>query len=153
MKALTLQQPWASLFACGAKKYIVKPYEIDYRGKIAIYSANINPASVFYYGLDIDIQSKMWEALRGIKVSSCVDLPIGCIIAFADIVWCARVLINPIDHVRHFLGQDDGLAVCIDGNELLFDNWIAGNYVMEFENVVMLNEPIIMQGKDGLWDY
>ncbi len=39
MKALTIWQPWASLIACGVKKYETRSWPTKYRGPIAIHSA------------------------------------------------------------------------------------------------------------------
>lgn len=39
MKALTIWQPWASLLACGAKKYETRSWATKYKGQIAIHAA------------------------------------------------------------------------------------------------------------------
>ncbi|MFV0399180.1 MAG: ASCH domain-containing protein [Oscillospiraceae bacterium] len=39
MKAITIWQPWASLLACGAKKYETRSWVTSYRGPIAIHAA------------------------------------------------------------------------------------------------------------------
>ncbi len=43
MKAITIWQPWASLIACGAKKYETRSWATNYRGPIAIHAARLNP--------------------------------------------------------------------------------------------------------------
>ncbi len=39
MKAITIWQPWASLIACGAKKFETRSWATNYRGPIAIHVA------------------------------------------------------------------------------------------------------------------
>ena len=49
MKAITLWQPWASLIACGAKKYETRSWATRYRGPIAIHAAKKYPANSPYH--------------------------------------------------------------------------------------------------------
>ena len=46
MKAITIWQPWASLIACGAKKYETRSWPTKYRGPIAIHAAAKDPRTL-----------------------------------------------------------------------------------------------------------
>lgn len=46
MKAITIWQPWASLIACGAKKYETRGWPTKYRGPIAIHAAAKDPRTL-----------------------------------------------------------------------------------------------------------
>ena len=39
MKAITIWQPWASLLACGGKRFETRSWATSYRGPIAIHAA------------------------------------------------------------------------------------------------------------------
>lgn len=47
MKALTIWQPWASLLACGGKRFETRSWATSYRGPIAIHAATIKIPQVF----------------------------------------------------------------------------------------------------------
>ena len=72
MKALTVQQPWASLIASGAKCVETRTWRTPYRGPLAIHAAA---------GLDFDRAA----LARDLGMS---DLPRGRVLCIADLVDC-----------------------------------------------------------------
>lgn len=86
MKAITLWQLWASLLACGAKKYETRSWATSYRGPIAIHAAKKDPHSIMVslpHGLSKAIYDFMYTKL-GIQSGALMKMPIGCIIATAE---------------------------------------------------------------------
>jgi activating signal cointegrator 1 len=159
--AITLWQPWASLLACGAKKYETRGWETEYRGPIAIHAAALNPFKAIK-SVPENIVSEMRRALKakGILTES-TDfrvLPLGCIIAVAELTECWKITANGhtigSDKAAHIVGGEyDGKANIVEGREMLFGDWTPSRYAWEFANVKILPEPILAKGKQGLWKW
>lgn len=147
MKAITIWQPWASLLACGAKKYETRSWPTQYRGVIAIHAAAKKPSSI-------------WEAIGCIvdKVRAALgiidpdDLPRGCIIATAELVGCWKIQQNRVDRSIYVVVEND-VAVTIEPPEWDFGDWTHGRYAWELVNVKMLPEPIPAKGMQRLWNW
>ena len=95
MKAITIWQPWASLIACGAKKYETRSWPTKYRGPIAIHAAAKEPRT---------LPQEVREALRRyaehvgqncLKLGQLDELPRGAIIATAELVNVWHIVYNP----------------------------------------------------------
>jgi hypothetical protein len=93
MKALTVRQPWASLIACGEKTIQTSPKPTSYRGPIAIHAGLARPVgsmvgpylvcdsgSIAGYGLSHQTEHRPW-----------IDLPLGAVVAVAELVDCAPI--------------------------------------------------------------
>lgn len=164
MKAITLWQPWATLFACGAKEYETRSWATKYRGPIAIHAAakslrsiykEIFPCNDYEFHPSYFVKKEFCDALKenGINEN---ELPLGCIIATADLVDCHKI-------VRHggrgmssegpgWLETEDGIYIPTE-QELLFGDWTPGRYAWEVVNVKMLPEPIPAKGHQRLWNW
>lgn len=149
MKAITLWQPWASLVACGAKKYETRSWPTNYRGPIAIHAAK-RPFNTDVY-LDRELHS-FAEALQLPDIYSFEKLPYGCVIATAQLIGCYLMYQNPVDHVRYYLDEYDR-AIVPTARELFFGDWAPGRYAWKLDNVKMLDNPIPAKGKQGLWNW
>lgn len=172
MKAITIWQPWASLLACGAKKYETRSRPISYRGPIAIHAAarkcdtSSLPASTVH---------AMIQALRPVtekqaKTAMYIPLdllPRGAVIATAELVNCWYIVHHPgtdVDVAKHIpIGAESmttdkhapGFAdyfVPTD-QEILFGDWTPGRYALELANVKMLDKLIPVRGQQGLWNW
>jgi len=151
MKALTLWQPWASLLACGAKKYETRSWATKYRGPIAIHAAARHPNwwkrdTYGNHALETALVH-LWGAWGW---SSYDELPRGCIIATAELVGCHKIMESAllesyiIINGKRYFPHDD---------EWLFGNWTPGRYAWEFANMTMLPEPIPAKGHQQLWNW
>lgn len=158
MKAITIWQPWASLIALGAKQIYVKKFETrswatNYRGSIAIHAAAKNPETIFIE------PNTMLEMQKVLNINSFEELPLGKIIAIADLVDCHKI-INVCDKVK---GRAEYLVTIeqegylhnlwIKKEELLFGDWTPGRCAWELANVQMLPQPIPAKGKQRLWEW
>lgn len=74
MKALSLWQPWASLWACGRKTNETRAYQTNHRGPLLIHAAKT-------ICTDID------DALR--EICEVRELPAGALIGVCELVGCA----------------------------------------------------------------
>lgn len=158
MKAITIKQPYASLIACGAKRIETRSWKTNYRGKLAIH-AGMKPAKipnelknyiddVFFYDHPIHISFPGYFADGALQ---CDELPLGQIIAIADLVDCAKVVDyhKALNHPIIERGwSDHGLTE----NEFLFGNYELGRYAWILDNVKPI-EPVEIKGKQGLWNW
>jgi hypothetical protein len=92
MKAITVWQPWAALLACCAKKYETRSWATNYRGPIAIHAAkkpfNTDP----YFDREL---YHFADALGLPDIYSFDTLPLGCVIATAELVNCWYIVAHP----------------------------------------------------------
>lgn len=129
MKALTIQQPWASLVATGVKKYETRcwsPPEKMLGEQIVIHAGS---------GFE-KTAPHLVPLIPGLSNENLFELmPIGAIIAVVRIafVWQATEAI--ISHEERALG-----------------NYTAGNYAWRLTDLQKLPEPIPFKGQQGLWD-
>lgn len=156
MKAITLWQPWASLIACGAKKFETRSWATRHRGLIAIHAGKQEWHLTLFQGRR-DIQEAIIFAFggtpnheRGSAVGGNFNLPRGAIIATAELVGCYKVM--QADSGTPYVVKD-GMRYFIGENEQLFGDWTPGRYAWELVNVQMLPEPISAKGKQGLWNW
>lgn len=167
MKAITILQPWASLIACGAKQYETRSWKTNYRGKIAIHAGLKNPPKqgdipfeVFnaitselarYYGA----WRNDWHLGGTINspdgTENGIDIPLGFVIATADLVDCLEVEGCYMDEFPFGSLLVDGTI--IDDNEFAFGDYSKGRYAWQLENIQILKEPIPAKGKQGLWNF
>ena len=170
MKAITIYQPYASLIACGEKRFETRGHKVNYRGRIAIHAGmkRIIPGSgnpdfmqfleaankalgfASYEFADPDLPEEFSTFYAGTA-----GLPHGAVIAIGYLEACFQVggvykdsgyatLIgegSPIDHRR------------IGSQEMLFGDWTPGRYVWEISGVRPLLEPIPCRGLQGLWNW
>lgn len=169
MKAITLWQPWASLLACGAKKYETRSWPTNYRGTIAIHAAKKDIHSIMI-SLPHDTQTAIYNSLyEGLEIKSGAlnKMPVGCIVATAELVNCWHIVCNPgtnIDIAKRIpIGAESMTNNKHDSDfadyfvptdlEMLFGDWTPGRYAWEFANMTMLPEPIPAKGSQGFWNW
>lgn len=146
MKAITIWQPYASLVACGAKKYETRSRPVSYRGPISIHAAmrDYDPLKLNPY-----FAKATTNALKNAGLSlHC--LPLGYVIATAELVGCWKIGQRVLGTLSIYLA--DG-ALGITGDELIFGDWTPGRYALELANVKRLDSPIPAKGQQGLWTW
>jgi hypothetical protein len=160
MKAITIQQPYASLIACGEKRFETRSWKTNYRGKIAIHAGlqtyreapnDITEQACNALGLDyapFDTYFRPWGEY----------LPTGAIIAVADLVECWHIEehLTPGENGRDLYlvnskGEKKDWAINCAG-EIVFGNFAKDLYAWELSNVEPLSSPIPCAGKQGFWD-
>lgn len=160
MKALTVWQPWATLWACGAKEFETRGWATSYRGPIAIHAAQKDVYSVMrdmpvkpmtavfqalqaYYGIHGGVQKKLSETQ-------------GCVIATAELVGCHKMVLHGGRGMSSsspgWLETDRGIYEPSE-QELLFGDWTPGRYAWELRNVKMLDTPVPAKGKQRIWEW
>ena len=82
MKALTLTQPWATLVAVGENSIETRSWGTRYRGPLSIHSAKGFPRDA----RELCRTSPYREALRSHGYADALSLPLGAVIAVAELV-------------------------------------------------------------------
>lgn len=204
MKVLSLHQPWASLVAWGIKTIETRSWQTSYRGPLLIHAAKttagidslpgdcegkteagwtygyIGPYQAAYCHRTSDEGRRGDAHLHGGELD--IDLPLGKIIAIANLVDCAPIggpeefrtgLVDgdegdyPGRHVlavhhRHFAHDDGDHPVLIldtpEGHTIdVTDQWPYGNFdhgrwAWVLENI-MTYGPYDARGRQGLWEW
>lgn len=142
MKAITLWQPWASLMACGAKKYETRswpaPKTLKHGELVAIHAA---ARPVRLEELSDEFISAWCNSLSyppGISILGLTMEPRGAVLAIAEFLGCFRA-------------EEKLDEVTVD--ELMFGDWSDGRYVWQLQLRYTLSTPIPAQGKQGLWEW
>lgn len=162
MKCLSLWQPWASFIAWELKPTETRAWYTSYRGPVAIHAAKIVDAvkdlpgdcegrredgyTYGYIGPDLEMQvcAKPGEMLLGGDLrpnipgqeAGYLTLPLGAIIAVADLVSCIRMPeAKPVDAMDEALGW-----------------WEDGRFAWRFENVRRFAVPLPWKGAQGLFE-
>ena len=159
MKAITIWQPWASLIACGAKKYETRGWATSYRGPIAIHAA-----------LRSEISAEAKEVLASIPLETLADmkkafrcewgeLPKGAVIATAKLVNVWAIIYEPDMSISGRLitpdrTLDERNAIIVPTEqEKTFGDWTPGRFAWELDDVKILDAPVSAKGQQGLWNW
>lgn len=141
MKAITILQPWASLIACGAKKIETRSWATKYRGPIAIHAGSRFDRKLWNLSLEDPIRSVLDNAGYGNRN----DLPVGAVIAIADLVDCVEINESHLYYLN--LNQNNG-----DSNEFAFGDYQIGRYAWILDNVKPIT-PVPVKGQQRIWEW
>ena len=168
MKALTIWQPWASLIAGGAKQYETRSWATQYRGPIAIHAAAKDPNKLPGAAKE-ELERAVRELFNAEKYKSSPWrwLPTGAVIATAELVSVWRIVYNvkmDVEEAREYpiigerMAEDKHETVSYDyfvpsKKEIALGDWTPGRYAWKLANVKILQSPIPVKGKQGLWNF
>lgn len=131
MKAITVYQPWASLLASGMKQYETRSWKTDYRGPIAIHAGK----KAF---LSSNVSFLVLEEFNRRFPQGMDMLPLGCIVATAELVACHKV--------------DKAFLQTLTETERLLGDYMLGRYAWEFSDMMAI-DPIPTKGFMKLWNW
>ena len=133
MKGITLHQPWASLIACGYKRFETRSWKTSYRGQLLIHAAK---RFADEEGRDVVVSAfKHWknpELPRTLR-----SFPYQAIVATCELTNC-------IPMNEQFINQQTDL-------ELLVGCWKVGRFAWQLENICPVT-LISTKGYQGLWN-
>lgn len=140
MKALTLWQPWASLVACGAKRFETRRWSTDYRGPLAIHAAarpvemwRMGAAWLALVGQTLNPKASWVEARNELR-----HLPYGKIVATC---------------ILDAVASTDLIEIPALGTlEREFGDWSAGRFTWRLKDVQPVDPPIPWRGRQRLWN-
>jgi len=128
MKAISLWQPWGSLWACGRKQFETRDWSTSYRGDLLVQAAKKICTE--------DIS----DALREICEDEfgghwAVELPLDALIARCSLVKCI-----PIEQLH------------VDAEERAQGNFGPGRFAWDPQNMKQFEKPIPWRGQQGLFN-
>lgn len=141
MKAITVWQPWAGALAAGIKENETRSWPTKYRGPIAIHAAM---KAIQHTWSDLYMSDEAREVIcRRLGLPEIIDGPaafsMGCILATAELVDC-------IKNTPEFVAT-------LSADELALGDYTLGRYAWKLANAQKLPEPILIAGKQGLWEW
>ncbi|NCB52265.1 MAG: ASCH domain-containing protein [Clostridia bacterium] len=131
-RALSMWQPWASLYGLGYKGFETRSWETDYRGPIYIHAAK-KPLIETLDGLPAEVVALIADLLPFIPE----NYPKGCLIARGELVACHPMT---LDFMRD-----------ITSTERMLGDWRPGRFAWEIHGMTMLPKPIPYRGSQGLF--
>lgn len=155
MIAITLWEPWATAIALQAKLIETRSWPIAHRGLIAIHAAKRWTGEQDGIVQTRQFRGALWPlTCAGAWVRSPkLVLPLGCIVAVANLVACRRVEELDqamLDHVRRPESNHPSAEVAT-WTERDMGNYDPGRYGWILEDVRALARPVACEGKQGPW--
>lgn len=144
MKALTIQQPWATLIALGEKRFETRSRRTKIRGTIAIHA-----------GKSIDMQAllvpEIRQALLKHGYNDWTKLPYGAVIATAYL-YDSFEITESQNNGASSIDKDGNILADFSGNEFKFGWYEVGRYAWELRGANPI-EPIAVKGQQGWWNF
>lgn len=127
MKALSLWQPWASLWAAGRKTYETRHWATSYRGPLVIHAAK---------KICLDISDELVEICEDEFGGHWArELLAGALIATCQLVKCI-----PTSNIH------------VDGDENHQGDFTPGRFAWDITDLKLLDRPILFRGHQSLFD-
>lgn len=151
LKALSLTQPWASLVAIGAKAIETRSWGTAYRGPIAIHASKGFPGEARdLVGVEPFRSALLYDGLGAGKLAMIDgELPLGAIVAVADLVGCWRM--GAAWLASEAMGLN-AIGVRVGEHEAAFGDYTPGRHAWLLHDVHALERPVPCRGALGLWD-
>lgn len=131
-RALSMWQPWASLYAHGYKGFETRGWATSYRGPIYIHAAKKPLTETL-----ADLPAELVELIGDLLPIIPENYPSGCLIARGNLVACHPMT---LEFVRG-----------ITPTEKMLGDWRLGRFAWEVRNMILLDKPIPCRGAQGLW--
>jgi hypothetical protein len=129
VKAISLWQPWASLWLTDRKVHETRHWATPYRGWLAVHATK-------HIEKDFSSFGAMQEILEGeFGADWAKDLPTGAIIGAVDLIAVGQM---PAMKPYH---RDDNIC----------GNWEAGRFAWRRAAIVKLNNPIPYRGRQSMF--
>jgi activating signal cointegrator 1 len=127
MKAISLWQPWASLWLTDSKVHETRHWSTPHRGWLAVHATK-------------HIETEVWGAMEDICCrcfgkSWRAQLPTGAIIGAVDLVGVVRM---PTAKPAH-------------ADDFQCGNWEGGRFAWKRAAIVKLNDPILYRGRQSMF--
>ena len=133
LKAISLWQPWASLWVAQMKINETRSWATSYKGPLAVHAARYESAELKLMCNEEPFKT----ALRELGFTSFLQLPRGCIIGICDGVECFSTTTAWRDQTKL---------------EIVFGDWSHGRHYWHPKNMRMLKEPLRCMGAQSIWN-
>lgn len=128
MKALTISQPYASLIASGEKRFENRVWDCRYRGPLAIHAG---------------------KGTQYLDRDELKNYPVSQIVAVCRVVDCLHV---PSIRTSVHLKRNESRYSLAEMQAMVADKHFEGPYAIVLANVVKLDEPVLIGGKQRMWN-
>ena len=140
MKALTIWQPWASLFVIDAKLYETRSWATTYRGPIAIHAAKRPVRRT----IDALAAGNAWDTLERFESlfhgpGALDQLSTGAIVGTAILTRCNLIT--------------EAFVAKLTPMELALGDFTLGRYAWDFHVRIAADSPVPAKGMQGLWEW
>ncbi|MBI1207429.1 MAG: ASCH domain-containing protein [Azospirillum sp.] len=159
MKALSLWQPYASLWAVGLKRFETRHWSTNYRGPLAVHAAKNRTMKEYCEDLIYGSDGERLDPWGGLLIAgvACPDecfgvfgmasMPAGCVIAIGNLiaVWPTS---DPKfrDHMKALID----IGAC-DPREEEFGDFGPDRFAWELSTPKILMPPVMVAGRQGLF--
>jgi hypothetical protein len=127
MKAISLQQPFASLLTIGAKTIETRPWPTSYRGPMIIHAQSLSES----------VTDPYFKSILASHGLDCEKLPTERIIGLATLIDCRKI--------------EKQMIPCYP--QLAFSDFKPGWYLYEFANIIRLKKTVPAEGAAHLWEW
>jgi len=137
-KAITLYQPWASLWMLEEKRYETRSWATRYRGQLVIHAGKSKRF------LHLCSEPFFLEALKRHGLANPEALPLGAVLG-----WGKLSSVVP----SHYVGNS---VLCKDGisqQEEAFGDFSRGRFAWWLDCRTVLRNSIPARGRQGLWTW
>lgn len=145
MKAITIQQPWATLIALGEKRFETRSRRTHVRGAIAIHA-----------GKTLDVEALLVPAIRNTLIkhgyTDWKQLPYGKVIAIAELKESFEVTYDRIGGAVKLKAATYSTHFNPLDNEFKFGYFDDGRHAWEMANVKQI-DPVPAKGQQGWWNW
>jgi hypothetical protein len=139
MKAISLIQPWAQLWALGIKLCETRSWPTQFRGEIYIHASKSDSREGEALWNDPLIREYVAIKQCGVSTWEFEDLPRGVIVGKVNITNCVLMtptVVAPVEHIECMCGE-----------------WKVGRFAFVGEGHELFKEPIPAKGQLGIWEY
>lgn len=132
MIALSLWQPWATLWASGSKQIETRSWSTQYRGELAVHAAKKWTRELKEWCECDPFYDELHKVMDSID-----DMPLGCVVGVVRIIDCrpTRELVKTISN-----------------QELQFGDYEPGRFGFVATDFRLLKNPIPYKGQQGFFD-
>ncbi|MNO92738.1 hypothetical protein D3C76_843200 [compost metagenome] len=111
----------------------------NYRGPLAIHAGKKIDKKICH--------QEPYKAILSKNGYTAENLPSGAVLAVCQLKDCHQVLVDMQDHAIF-----DNHSI-VSGQEYLFGDYSLGRYAWQLTDMMRLQEPIEINGKQGLWNF
>jgi hypothetical protein len=123
MRAISLWQPWATLWVSGMKEYETRHWTHNYRGFLAVHAAKKKPDVDTCIDFDLDPKT----------------LPLGAVIGIVNLL--------------EVIPMTDELIRSISKQEFSAGDWCVGRFAWKAKPVNKFPNPFPCLGHQGFWNW
>jgi hypothetical protein len=133
MKAISLLQPWATLWMLGIKINETRSWKTEYRGKLFVHASLGRDGEDFYN----EVRPGLTKAAQSYLPADFHELPFGAIIGHVNLVDCISI--------------NTTLIRCSSAIEIALGNYSLGRYAWRAEGSQELKKLVPCKGSLSIW--